>query len=338
MEKLLHALHALLVLDLGEGVFHGVFRAVIGEVHLGRDVALFIDVKEMPLLGRAVEDDLLLLRCEIPEGNVRAHTHVPGDVLHQGPHQALPRSDGTFVDGQGLVRHQAALVHRSHDPGPAAGGAGPVRVEGHGLGPGAVELLTADRALCRQHQGHIHIRRAGMPVGAAVASEAREHQAQAVQKLRRRAEGAAHPGDSRPLVQGQRRRNIAYLFHFRPACLGNAAAGIGGQRLQIPARALRIERPQRQGGLARARDARDRDKLSQRDVHVDVLQIMYLCAPDFDGRGRRFLFRHVFSLSSVLRTHRFTGPSLPDCESVPILYHSSALFPSTQFSGTWYGS
>ena len=206
----------------------------------------------MPLLGRAVEDNLLLLRRQIPEGNVRPHPHVPGDVLHQGPHQALPRCDRSFVDGQAVVRHQAAFVHRPHDPGPAAGGAGAVRVEGHGLGPGAVELLAADRATGWQHQGHIHIRRAGMPVGTAMASQAREHQAQTVQEFRRRAEGAAHSGDSRPLVQSQRRRDIAHLFHLCPARLGDAAAGIGGQGFQIPARALRIERPQRQGGLARA--------------------------------------------------------------------------------------
>ena len=264
----------------------------------------------MPLLGRAVEDDLLLLRRQIPEGNVRPHAHVPGDVLHQGPHQALPRSDGTFVDGQGIVRYQAALVHRSHDPGPAAGGAGPVRVEGHGLGAGPVELFAADRTAGWQHQGHIHIRRAGMPVGTAMASQAREHQAQTVQEFRRRAEGAAYPGDSRPLVQGQRCRDIAHLFHLCPARLGDAAAGIGGQRFQIPARAFRIERPQRQRGFARARDARDRDKLAQRDIHVDVFQIVYLCAPDFDGRGRCFLLRHAFSLSPALRILRFTVSSL----------------------------
>ena len=145
-----------------------------------------------------------------------------------------------------------------------------------------------------------------MPVGTAMASQAREHQAQTVQEFRRRAEGTAHPGDSRPLVQSQRRRDITDLLHFRPARLGDAAAGIGGQRFQIPARALRIERPQRQGRLARARDARDCDKLSQRDIHINVLQIMYLCAPDLDGRGRCFLFRHAFSLSSALRALRFT--------------------------------
>ena len=276
----------------------------------------------MPLLRRAVEDDLLLPRRQIPEGNIRPHAHVPGDVLHQGPHQALPRRNRPLVNGQGFVRHQAALIHRPHDPGPAAGGAGSVRVEGHGLGPGPVELFAAGRALCRQHQGHIHIRRAGMSVGAAVASEPREHQAQAVQKLRGRAEGAAHPGDSGPLMQSQRCRDIAHFLHLRPTRLGNAAAGIGGQGFQIPARALRIERPQRQGGLARARDARDRDKLSQRDIHIDIFQIVYLCAPDLDGHGRRFLFRHAFSLSPALRILRFHGlfsPILTQCRYYTIV-------------------
>ena len=59
--------------------------------------------------------------------------------------------------------------------------------------------------------------------------------------------------------------------------LGHPAAGVGGQRLQIPAGAFGIQHPQRQRGFARPGHARNAHDLVQRDVHVDVFQVVYLC-------------------------------------------------------------
>ena len=62
LEELLHALHAGLVLDLGEGVLHTVNGVVVGEIHLREVVRLLVAVQDMLLFGRAVIDDLLLFR------------------------------------------------------------------------------------------------------------------------------------------------------------------------------------------------------------------------------------------------------------------------------------
>lgn len=82
-----------------------------------------------------------------------------------------------------------------------------------------------------------------MPVRAAVACEAGVHEPQAVQQFRAGAEGAADARHARPLVQRQRRRDIQHLFHRGFRSLGHPAAGVGGQRLQIPAGAFGIQHP-----------------------------------------------------------------------------------------------
>ena len=85
-----------------------------------------------------------------------------------------------------------------------------------------------------------------MPIGAAVAGETGEHQPQAVQQLGSCAEGAADTRHAGPLVQRQRRRDVEHLIHLCLGGLRHTAAGVGGERVQIPARALGIEHTQRQ--------------------------------------------------------------------------------------------
>jgi len=128
-----------------------------------------------------------------------------------------------------------------------------------------------------------------MPVRAAVACEAGVHEPQAVQKLRAGAEGAADARYARPLVQRQRRRDIQHLFHRGFRSLGHPAAGVGGQRLQIPAGAFGIQHPQRQRGFTRPRHARNAHDPVQRDVHVDVFQVVYLCPAH-----EHFVYHSVF--------------------------------------------
>ena len=103
-------------------------------------------VKYMLLLGRSVKDNIPLLRGQLVERHVSAHSHRPADIGHQGPHQSIPRQHRTLVDAQGLVRHQGGLIHGADSPGAVAGRAGPAAVEGQFLCGRSVEMRPALRA------------------------------------------------------------------------------------------------------------------------------------------------------------------------------------------------
>ena len=308
LQKLLHPLHALLVLHLGEGVFHGVGGVEVGEIHVPRGAAGLVLVDDVLLHRGAVKDDVPLLLGEILEGHVGAHAHLPGDVLHQGPHQGLPGGHGALVDAEGFVRHQGSLVHGADDAGAVAALAGTLAVEGQLLRPGSVELLPADGAGEGPLRRHVHGRGNGMPVGAAMAGKTGVHEAQAVEKLRAGAEGAADAGDPGPLVQGQGRGHIEHFLHLRPGGLGHAPPGIGGEGLQITPGTLGIEDAQGQGGFAAAGDPGDADELVEGDVHIDVFQVMHSRAADFDPLGCGLLFV-------------FHERNLGLMKSIPRLYH-----------------
>ena len=273
-QELLHAFHAFLVGDFGEGVLDAVNGAVVGEVHFGEAVGLLILIDDVPLLGRAVVDDLLLLRGQVPEGDVRAHAHLARDILHQGPHQRAPGGHGAFVDGQGFVGHQRGLVHGPDRAGAAALLAGALAVEGQFLGTGGIEMRPAHGADQFLLGGHGEAGLEVVAVGAAVAGQAGEHQAQAVEQFGHRAEGAPDAGHARALVQRQRGRHVAHLVHLGPAGLRHPPAGIGGQGLQITAGALGVQHAQGERRLPRARHAGDADDLPERDVDVYVLEIV----------------------------------------------------------------
>ena len=58
-EELFHPLHALFVLDLGEGIFHRVDRVEVGEVQLRGVIGVLGLVEDVLFHCRAVVDDLL---------------------------------------------------------------------------------------------------------------------------------------------------------------------------------------------------------------------------------------------------------------------------------------
>ena len=72
-----------------------------------------------------------------------------------------------------------------------------------------------------------------MPVGAAVAREPGEHQPEAVEQFRARAESAPDSRDARPLVHGEGGRNIQDFIHicFRGLC--HSPSRVGREGLKI---------------------------------------------------------------------------------------------------------
>ena len=147
-EELLHALHALFIFYLIQRVEHRRRGTVIGEVHLPcrGGVRLLWAVEDVLLFHGTVVDDLLFPVGQIPEGDICAHAHGPAYVGHQRPHQAVPRSDGSLVDGEAFIRHQCTAVHRPDCSRSAAAFAGALGVECQLLRAGAVEMLPALRA------------------------------------------------------------------------------------------------------------------------------------------------------------------------------------------------
>ena len=170
----------------------------------------------MALFGRTVVDNLLFLGGEVLEGDVRADSHFPGDILHQRPHQVSPWSYGSFVDCEGVVGYESRFVHGADNARAAAAAACAFAVEGQLLGSGGVDTFAADRAvdglLCRYVQGRLQI----VSVGAAVAGKAREHQSQAVEELGHGAESAPDTRHAGPLMKRERRRHIAHIVGKRP--------------------------------------------------------------------------------------------------------------------------
>ena len=295
-EERLDAFHALLVLDLREGIFDGVDGIVICEIHLACRIRLLIVVKQMILFRWAMEHEVFFLVREVAERDIRADADmVARDVFHERPHEPLPRQDSALVNREGVVRHEFCFIDRPHDARPLARATGTAAVKCEVFRAGAIEMRTARRADELKVRCDVHRRRHPVPVRAAVAREAGEHEAQAVQELRHRAERAADAGDARPLTERERRRDIA------------DGADIGDSRLRhAPPRVRRerfgIEHAERERGFPRARDAGDADNFMERDVDVDVLQVMHLRTAYldmvwlFDAHGRASFQRKSSSM------------------------------------------
>ena len=184
-------------------------------------------------------------------------------------------------------------------PVPPQVGHAPPLLKARSIGGGAVEFHAAGGTGDGQLGRHVQGRCVHVPVGAHVAAEAREHEAQVVQKLRGGAEGGMHAGNAGPLAQGEGRRHVQHLVYGSASGLGNAPAGVGGKRLQVAAAALGVQNAQRKRAFARAGDARNAHELPQRHVQAEVLQVVYPRPAHLDafrfgeggGRGRRRVAR-----------------------------------------------
>ena len=269
-QEFLHPLHALLVLDFGEGVLNGVDGVKVGKVQLARLGGAFCLVEDVLFLCRTVKNNVFLFVCQFTERYVCAHPHGAADIGHQAPHQAVPRCDGPLVDGQGIVRHKGGQVHGAHHAGAITGAASALAVEGQFLCRRRTDARAALRAVNRLLGGNVQRRRDVMAVRAAVARQAGEHQAQTVQEFRSGAEGAADAGHTGPLVQRQRGRHVENFIDLGLGGLGHAAAGVGGQGIQVAPRTLGVEHTQCQRRLARPGHARNADDFIQRHIDVDV--------------------------------------------------------------------
>ena len=203
LQEFRHPFHAFFVLHMGQGIFHSVYSVKVRKIHFPGQILGLVMVQHVVFIGSPVEHQIFFLVRQVPEGHVRTDTQIiPGNILHKGPHEALPGSHGPFVNGQGIVGHQSRFVHSPADARTLAGLAGTPAVEGQVLCPRTIKMDAAHGTdqllLCS------HIERGGyvMAIRAAVAGQPGKHKAQAVQQLRAGAEGAADARDPGTLTQG----------------------------------------------------------------------------------------------------------------------------------------
>ena len=293
MQELGHARQAFFVLGLGQGVLHRVHSVVIGKVELGEIVARLGMVQDVLLHGRPVEDDVALLGRELVERHIGTHAHRACNLLHEVPHKAAPGLDRALVDGERLVGYQARKVHLAHHARAAAGGAGAAGVEREVLGIGRVKVAAARGTGDGLASRHIERRRAAGPaMRAYVLSTTGEQESQAIEQLGHGAEGRAHTRHGRALVQRERRRHMQHLVDAGTTRLREATARVGGERFEIAPAALRVEHAERQRALARARHAGHTHKLTQRNVYVDVFEVVHPGPAHLDARGGFDVSRH----------------------------------------------
>ncbi len=110
--------------------------------------------------------------------------------------------------------------------------------------------------------------------GAMRAPDARVEEAQVVVDLRHRADRRARVARGRLLVDRDRRRepvdrvDVGLLHHLEEL------ARVGGERLDVAALALGVDRVEREARLARAREAGDADERVARQRDRDVLEVV----------------------------------------------------------------
>ncbi len=259
----------------------GVDRMVVGARHL---------LGEPLLAGRVLGVDVHEVEHHQPPGEVERGLHRVGEPpLRGGLHrQAVDDDlDGVLlllVEGGWLVEGVGLAV----DPGPREA----LRLEL----PEELDVLALatpdDR---RQHleagallEGHHPVddllRRLPLdrgPAGGAVGtSGAGVEQSEVVVDLGDGADRGAGVLGGGLLVDRHRGREALDEVHVGLVHLAEELAGVRRQRLDVPPLALREDRVERQGGLARPRKPREDDQRVTREVEGDVLEIVLASASD----------------------------------------------------------
>ena len=239
--------------------------------------------RDVALHRLPVEHDVPLPRRQLAERHVQTHAQLPGGVTVEPPATRVPWQHGPVVNALVLVRHQGVLVHLDQLSGPVAGRAGAVGVERERLGARVGEPHPADRA------GHLHAlgrdgRRNRVTVRTDMRAQPRHDQPEHVEHLAHRPDGAAHPGDGRPLAQGEGGGQVINAVHVRPLRLAQPPPAVGGQAFEETLHALGEERPHGERALARAGHPGDGHHAPQRDVDIKIPQVVMADAARLDGK------------------------------------------------------
>ena len=137
-----------------------------------------------------------------------------------------------------------------------------------------------------------------------------KEQTQAIVELGHGAKSGTHTRHTGTLMQCERRRYVQHLVHLGVFGLRQATSSIGAERLQVTARALGIKNPQCQRTLARARHAGNTHELSQRNIDIDVLEIVDTCTAHLDSLRAHLLFRHLYHPTHAIKRGRgYTRPA-----------------------------
>ena len=131
-----------------------------------------------------------------------------------------------------------------------------------------------------------------------------KEQTQAVVELGHGAKSGPHARHAGALMQCERGRHVQYLVHLGVFGLRQTAAGISAERLQVAARALGIKNSQRQRTLTRTRHAGNTHQLSQRNIDIDVLEVMDARATYLDSLRAHLLFRHLYHPTHAIKLDR----------------------------------
>ena len=137
----------------------------------------------------------------------------------------------------------AASFTRRTVPVPPQVGQAPPLLKASSSAPGPKKVLSAGCARDRLLGGHRHggrgvrCRRAGTGGCPRALNSRRRLFSSSVHG----AEGAAHAGDARALVQREGGGDVAHLVDVGARGLPHAAARVGGQRLQVATRAFRVQ-------------------------------------------------------------------------------------------------
>ena len=128
---------------------------------------------------------------------------------------------------------------------------------------------------------------------------AREQQLQVIVELGHRADGGARGAHRVGLVDGDGRRNAVDAIDRRLVHAVEELARVGREGLDVAALAFGVQRVEHQRGLARAGHARHHHQLVQRNVEVEILEIVLARAVHArcDARGVRLRWRDACGLA-----------------------------------------
>ena len=117
----------------------------------------------MLLFRRAVIYYVLFPVGKLTERNICPHAHFTAYICHKRPHQAVPWSYRTLINGKGVIGNQRCDIHCANHSRSAASSAGTLTVERQLL-----EMLAALRAYKVMPRCNVKSRSMIMPVGTAV--------------------------------------------------------------------------------------------------------------------------------------------------------------------------